>query len=69
MILYTLSTWSERQIEARYGFNKADDGLRTIKFLLLYSINTRQPIAYTKHQGNLSDVVTVENGNKQMKKP
>lgn len=57
----TISTWSEGQIEARYGFNKAGDGLRTIKFLSLYSINTRQPIAYTKLPGNLPDVVTAGN--------
>ena len=29
----TISTWSESRIEARYGFNKAGDGQRTIKFL------------------------------------
>lgn len=62
----TISTWSEGQIEARYGFNKAGDGLRTIKFLSLYSINTRQPIAYTKLPGNLPDVVTVKNAVTQM---
>ena len=62
----TISTWSEGQIEARYGFNKAGDGLRTIKFLSLYSINTRQPIAYTKLPGNLPDVVTVKNAIIQM---
>ena len=62
----TISTWSEGQIEARYGFNKAGDGLRTIKFLSLYSINTRQPIAYTKLPGNLPDVVTVKNAIRQM---
>ena len=62
----TISTWSEGQIEARHGFNKAGDGLRTIKFLSLYSINTRQPIAYTKLPGNLPDVVTVKNAITQM---
>ena len=62
----TISTWSEGQIEARYGFNKAGDGLRTIKFLSLYSINTRQPLAYTKLPGNLPDVVTVKNAITQM---
>ena len=62
----TISTWSEGQIEARYGFNKAGDGLRTIKFLSLYSINTRQPIAYTKLPGNLPDMVTVKNAITQM---
>ncbi len=50
----------------RYGFNKAGDGLRTIKYLSLYSINTRQPIAYTKLPGNLPDVVTVKNAITQM---
>jgi transposase len=62
----TISTWSEGQTEARYGFNKAGDGLRTIKYLSLYSINTRQPIAYTKLPGNLPDVVTVKNAIAQM---
>ncbi len=62
----TISTWSEGQIEARHGFNKAGDGLRTIKFLSLYSIDTRQPIAYTKLPGNLPDVVTVKNAITQM---
>lgn len=57
----TISTWSEGQIEARYGFNKAGDDLRTIKFLALYSINTRQPIAFAKLPGNLPDVVAVRN--------
>ena len=62
----TISTWSEGQTDARYGFNKAGDGLKTIKYLTLYSINTRQPIAYTKLPGNLPDVVTVKNAITQM---
>ena len=49
----TISTYSENQIEARYGFNKDEDGLKTIKLLTLYSIETRQPIAFTKQPGNL----------------
>jgi transposase len=57
----TISTYSENQIEARYGFNKAEDGLKTIKLLTLYSIETRQPIAFTKQPGNLPDVITIEN--------
>jgi hypothetical protein len=43
----TVSTYSENQIEARYGYNKAGDGLKTIKLLTLYSIETRQPVAFT----------------------
>jgi len=62
----TVSTYSERQIEARYGFNKAADGLKTIKVLTLYSIETRQPVAFTKQPGNLPDVVTIENALAQL---
>jgi hypothetical protein len=49
----TQSTYSENQIEARYGYNKDGDGLKTIKLLTLYSIDTRQPIAFTKQPGNI----------------
>jgi transposase len=62
----TLSTYSEKQIEARYGFNKATDGLKTIKLLTLYSIDTRQPVAFTKQPGNLPDVTTIENALEQL---
>jgi transposase len=62
----TISTYSENQIEARYGFNKAGDGLKAIKLLTLYSIETRQPVAFTKQPGNLPDVITIENALKQL---
>ena len=62
----TISTYSENQVEARYGFNKDGDGLKTIKVLTLYSIDTRRPIAFTKQPGNLPDVVTIENSLKQL---
>jgi transposase len=62
----TISTYSENQIEARYGFNKRADGLKTIKLLTLYSIDTRQPVAFTKQPGNLPDVITIENALKQL---
>lgn len=62
----TISTYSENQNEARYGFNKAHDGLKTIKLLTLYSIESRQPIAFTKQPGNLPDVVSVTNAIKQL---
>ena len=57
----TISTYSENQNEARYGFNKAHDGLKTIKLLTLYSIESRQPVAFTKQPGNLPDVTSVTN--------
>jgi hypothetical protein len=62
----TQSTYSENQIDARYGFNKAKDGLKTIKYLTLYSINNRQPIAFAKQPGNLPDVTSLSNTLKQL---
>jgi transposase len=62
----TILTYSVNQIEARYGFNAAEDGLKSIKLLVLYSIETRQPVAYTKQPGNLPDVITIENALKQL---
>jgi transposase len=62
----TLSTYSENQMEARYGYNKSGDGLKTIKYLSLYSIDTRQPIAFTKQPGNLPDVITIGNALSQL---
>jgi transposase len=57
----TQSTYSENQIEARYGYNKDRDGLKTIKLLILYSIDTRQPVVFTKQPGNISDVTAITN--------
>ena len=62
----TISVYSENQIDARYGFNKAHDGHKTIKMLTLYSIESRQPIAFTKQPGNLPDVISVTNAITQL---
>ena len=62
----TISTYSGNLPEARRGFNKAGDGLDTVKLLTLYSIETRQPVAFTKQPGNLPDVITIENALKQL---
>ena len=62
----TISTYSENQIDARYGFNKAHDGLKTIKLLTLYSIDSRQPVAFAKQPGNLPDVTSVVNAINQL---
>lgn len=63
----TISSYSENQIEARYGFNKAGDGLKTIKYIALYSINSRQPIAFTKQPGNIPDVISIGNAINELK--
>ena len=62
----TISTYSGQISEARYGFNKAHDGRETVKLLALYSVGTRQPVAFTKQPGNQPDVITVENALKQL---
>lgn len=62
----TFSTYSENQLEARYGFNKAGDGLKTVKYVALYSIDNRQPIAFTKQPGDLPDMLAVENALNQL---
>lgn len=62
----TYSTYSENQIEARYGYNKAGDGLKAIKYLVMYSLSSRQPIAFTKRQGDLSDVSTIGSALQQL---
>ena len=62
----TVSTYSGGISEARYGFNKAHDGLETVKLLSLYSIESRQPVAFTKQPGNQPDVITIENALKQL---
>ena len=62
----TVSTYSQQLPEARYGFNKAHDGLETVKLLTLYSIDKRLPVAFAKQPGNQPDVITIENALKQM---
>ncbi len=62
----TISTYSKQISEARFGFNKAHDGLPTVKLLSLYSVETRQPVVFTRQQGNQPDVITIENALKQL---
>lgn len=62
----TVSSYSENQIEAKYGYNKSCDGLRTVKLLTQYCLETGQPIAYAKQPGNLPDVTSVINASKQL---
>ena len=51
----TFSTYSKNQIEARQGFNKDGDGLDTIKLRVLYSVENREPVAFSKQLGNIPD--------------
>ena len=63
----TISTYSENQSEARRGFNKDGNGLNTIKLLTLYSVKSREPLAFAKQPGNIPDVISIENALSQLK--
>lgn len=65
----TIATYSDNQIDARYNgkWTGRDDDLKKIKFLVLYDLRTRQPIAFRKLAGNISDVVTIHNAIEQLK--
>ena len=62
----TVSTYSEKQNEARYGFNKEKNGLKTIKLLALYDSETNNPLSFVKQPGNIPDVVSVTNALSQL---
>lgn len=62
----TFSTYSTNLKEARYAFNKDADGLPTIKFVTLYSVKNRLPIAYCKQPGNIPDVISIQTALKQL---
>lgn len=62
----TVSTYSENQNDARYGFNKDKDGRKTIKLLALYSSETNEPLGFAKQPGNIPDVVSVKNAISQL---
>ena len=63
----TVSTYSENQVAARYGFNKAGDGLPTIKWMDLYASRTHEPLAFSLQPGNIPDVVSIHNTLAQLK--
>jgi hypothetical protein len=57
----TFSSYSENRIEARYGYNKSNDGLKTVKLLTQYCLDTCRPVAYSGQPGNIPDVISVIN--------
>lgn len=61
----TISSYSRYIKETRQGFNKAADGLDTVKLLTLFDLTTHQPIAFAREPGNLADVSGIENALKQ----
>ena len=63
----TEGTYSQKLDNARYGYNKEGLKLPVIKFLVLYSINDGQPIAYARQSGNQSDMASIHNAIMQFK--
>lgn len=61
----TVSSYSRYIKETRQAFNKAGDGLDTVKLLTLFDLATHQPIALAREPGNLADVSGMENALKQ----
>lgn len=61
----TRSTYSlyTNHPEARFnpGMNKAHDGLACKKFLVLYSIESDQPLSFEEQPGNVPDVISIVN--------
>lgn len=62
----TFGTYSQRLNDARQGFNKDGDDLDTIKYLSLYAIENRQPLAFTRQPGNIPDVISIKNSIKRL---
>ncbi len=62
----TVSTYSENQTSARFGFNKDHDGLPTIKLVSLFSQEHMRPVGFAFQPGNIPDCISVENAIKQL---
>lgn len=62
----TVSSYSDNQPAARYGYNKSGDGLKTVKLLTQYCIETGQPVAYAKQPGNIPDIISAVNASRQL---
>ena len=60
-----IGTCSDGQMDARWN-GRDQTELREIKLLVLYVVQTRQPVAFTKLPGNISDVVTIRTALKQL---
>ncbi len=57
----TISTYSEKNDDIRYGHSKENDGLPIYKILTLYSLKSNRPIAFYLQLGNIPDNICVSN--------
>ena len=56
----SISSYSQRLNQVRYGKNKEDEHLAQVNLLLLFGEQSRLPFYYRKVAGNITDVKTVE---------
>ena len=57
----SISSYSQRLRQARYGLNKEHDFLEQINLALLFGEESALPFYYRKLPGNISDIKTVKN--------
>lgn len=62
----SVSTYSRGILEAKYGYAKDSEGLPVVKFIVFYSVFTRQPVAFWKLDGHVADVTTIVNALKRL---
>ena len=53
--------------ESRDGENKCKNGKPSVKVLVLYSLESRQPLAYFKQPGNIPDIISINTALSQAK--
>lgn len=63
----TVYTYSDQQIQARFGFSKECDTLPSIKLLTLMTLDDEQPFAFAAQPGNIPDVASIRNAIAQLK--
>jgi hypothetical protein len=61
-----VSVYAENQNDSKSCFNKSRDSLKTIKMLILYSGDTRQPAAFARQSACLEDVTSAVSAIKQL---
>ena len=59
-------SYSEFLNDVRFGYNKDNNGLASVKLLTLFSLKDHQPIAFMRQPGNIPDVISVLNALKQL---
>ena len=62
----TISTYSRNQTSARYGFNKDNDGLPTLKLVSLFGQENMIPVGFAFQPGDIADCASLQNTLKEL---